>query len=325
VKHRRVRPYTPEHGGKGCPLRLFAALATVAAAVAVAVIPSATASAVSGPPAGGGGGAPKHERMCRRGAAAQVTRGGQVYGIDNSVFGKKDRRQCLTLTGGTAYRISTSEAAGLGVDQVQASPLIFTGCWFGWCTPRTVFPVQVRRIRSTAITWDTRQRAAGTWNAALDEWFSSRKISPEPGRHANVAELMVWTRATMPHYQVGGRAGTELVTAAGHQWFLTTWRTGQATIPGGWAYIQFRLVHPSAHLTRLNLVPLIRLAERRHLISAGDWWQGDLATNEIWAGGRGLATTRFSSQVTLTRPKRKPKPVHVGRCHDGACRKGGRA
>jgi hypothetical protein len=309
-------------------LRALASIiaAIVAAVGLVAVTPAATA-------AGTAHGGPVHRphlhsvvhTICGPGQSRLVSSGGQWYAVVNSVFGRADKRQCLTLGGGTSYRVSASDAAGADIDQLQASPFEFTGCWDGYCLPHTSFPYRISRIARTSITWDTRQHAHGTYNAALDEWIASSPHPRERYQHANVAELMVWINATMPHYQVGGGAGTELVTAAGHRWYLTVWHTGTATIPGGWAYIQFRLVHPSTRLHDLNLVPLIRLAERRHLLRSSDYLMGDLALNEIWSGGRGLATTRFVSQVTLTRPKRKPKPVHVGHCHDGACRKGGRA
>jgi hypothetical protein len=48
----------------------------------------------------------------------------------------------------------------------------------------------------------------------------------------------------------------------------------------------------------LNLKAILLDAMRRHLISRSWYLQGVLAGNEIWRGGQGLATTRFSARVT---------------------------
>ena len=51
-------------------------------------------------------------------------------------------------------------------------------------------------------------------------------------------------------------------------------------------------------MRNLNLRAVLLDAAQRHLISRSWYLQGVLAGNEIWRGGQGLATTRYSVAVT---------------------------
>jgi hypothetical protein len=65
--------------------------------------------------------------------------------------------------------------------------------------------------------------------------------------------------------------------------------------------VQYRLAGAPLRVRNLNLRAILQDAARRHLISRSWYLQGILAGNEIWRGGQGLATTRFSAQVTARR------------------------
>jgi hypothetical protein len=284
--------------GRKPPRRLtMVILAAMLSAAGIIVFGNGTASGASA------------ETVCKPHAVRSAIVNGQSYYIVNSVFGNKDPKQCLTETPDTtSYSVSTSDADGSGIGEVQASPFIMAGCWDGLCTHNTLYPLPISRIAADVVTWDTSEHASGLWNAALDEWLSKPGHAPEPFGHANAAELMVWINSTVPHYQVGGHAGTVIVKADGRSWYLTTWRTGTRIIPGGWRYIQFRLVRPSWYV-HVDVMGLIRLAVARHLLSSRDVLAGNIAANEIWNGGTGLTTKRFAVNTTLIKPP-VIRPVH---------------
>jgi hypothetical protein len=205
--------------------------------------------------------------------------------IGNSVFGPT-ATQCIAERTGLfpAFRITKFRTSQTG--NVQASPFIFDGCWDGLCTHDTAWPVKAQHIRSLSTTLEARNVHDCTCNLALDDWFSKERDEPRAAagyQHADGAELMVWLDAPgLPHYVVGGAAGTREVSSGGHLWYLTTWHTGTQTIAGGWQYIQFRLVKPSWHIDGLDMVALIRTAEHYRMMSAGWWLQGSMTCDEIW-------------------------------------------
>jgi hypothetical protein len=170
-----------------------------------------------------------------------------------------------------------------------AYPEIFAGCNYGLCSPGSKFPRQVSQLHRPAVSWYTRNDATGRWNTALDIWFG--RTSRAQG-HPRGAELMIWLTEhggccflPNPHrYWIDGR-----------DWYLVHWRPC-LSVPGGracWNYIQFRAVRKTSHLRWLRLTPFIRIAERHRLISPA-WWLWNIeAGNEIWWGGKSLATTSF--------------------------------
>jgi Glycosyl hydrolase family 12 len=265
-----------------------AALTVIAAAALIAGVAGPAAAAPSGH------GHHASRTLCSSGAYV----GGTRYWVQDDRFGT-DSRQCLTLTphGRAAFTVSVSGADNPG-NTAEAFPYIQYGCYWGWCTPGSRLPLRVSALRSATSTWYTREHARGIWNAGFDLWLNSTRLAR---RHANRAEVMIWLNATTRHYRVRGPAGTREVTVAGHRFYLTHWRTGTATIRGGWEYVQYRLAGTPSRVRNLNLRAVLLDAARRHLISRSWYLQGVLAGNEIWRGGRGLATTRFSVTVTRRR------------------------
>ncbi|HUZ24451.1 MAG TPA: hypothetical protein VMV07_11885 [Streptosporangiaceae bacterium] len=236
---------------------------------------------------------------------------GQRYRVQDDRFGSQDPRQCVTLTPGgrPAWRVSVSRAHSRG-NPVQAFPYIEYGCYWGYCTPGSVLPLQVSNLKTATSAWYTQERASGTWNAGYDLWLNSTRL-PDRG-HADRAEVMIWLHATMPHYRVGGLVGTRKVKVAGRWFYLTHWRTGANVIPGGWQYVQYRLAAPTWHARKMNIAAVLADAVRRHLISRSWYLQGIIAGDEIWSGGQGLATTWFAAAVT---PRHRVKALPASVSH----------
>ncbi|MGH3393106.1 MAG: GH12 family glycosyl hydrolase domain-containing protein [Streptosporangiaceae bacterium] len=281
------------------------------------IIAGAVAAGLASPAAAASGGRGHHatRTLCsvRRGSVRRGPRSraadqpgayvdGRRYWVQDDRFGTDDR-QCLTLTphGRAAFTVSVSRADNPG-NTAEAFPYIQYGCYWGWCTPGSVLPLRVSALRSATSTWSTREHARGIWNAGYDLWLNSTRLAR---RHANRAEVMIWLNATTRHYRIRGPAGTRPVTVAGRRFYLTHWRTGTGTIRGGWEYVQYRLAGAPRRVRNLNLRAVLLDAARRHLISRSWYLQGVLAGNEIWRGGQGLATTRFSVTVTGRRHARR--------------------
>ena len=225
---------------------------------------------------------------------------GKRYWVEDDRFGSLDAKMCLTVVrhGQPAFRVSASQARSPGYP-VQAYPYIQYGCYWGWCTPGSNLPVRINNIKSATSAWYTREHASGTWNAGYDLWLNSSKLATA---HANRAEVMIWLNATASHYRIGGPEHTRKVKIRHTWYYLSHWRTGGNVIPGGWEYVQFRLVHFSWHTKKMHIGAILDAAVRRHLISK--WWylQGILAGDEIWSGGTGLRTTWFSAHLTTFHP-----------------------
>ena len=285
------------------------AVALAAVSIGIAVSTGIAVTVLAVVPAGPAGAAPAGARprasrtLCSaqggpRGRVADEPGafvGGTRYWVQDDRFGA-DTRQCLTLTphGRAAFAVSVSGADNPG-NTAEAFPYIQYGCYWGWCTPGSALPLRVGALRSATSTWYTREHARGIWNAGYDLWLNSTRLARG---HANRAEVMIWLNATTRHYRIRGPAGTRQVTVAGRRFYLTHWHTGTGTIRGGWEYVQYRLAGAPRRVRNLNLRAVLLDAARRHLISRSWDLQGVLAGNEIWRGGQGLATTRFSVTVT---------------------------
>ena len=284
------------------------AVALAAVSIGIAVSTGIAVAVLAVVPAGPAGAAPAGARprasrtLCSaqggpRGRVADEPGafvGGTRYWVQDDRFGA-DTRQCLALTphGRAAFTVSVSGADNPG-NTAEAFPYIQYGCYWGWCTPGSALPLRVGALRSATSTWYTREHARGIWNAGYDLWLNSTRLARG---HANRAEVMIWLNATTRHYRIRGPAGTRQVTVAGRRFYLTHWHTGTGTIRGGWEYVQYRLAGAPGRVRNLNLRAVLLDAARRHLISRSWYLQGVLAGNEIWRGGQGLATTRYSVAV----------------------------
>jgi cellulose 1,4-beta-cellobiosidase len=206
------------------------------------------------------------------------------YTIYNEMLGS--REQCLANRNGWSnFRVTASAADSRG-PRPLGYPDVYYGCSRRWCSPGTVLPRRVDRLRSPETSWYTTDRAGGQWDASYDLWFTkNRQISGHP----NGAELMIWLDergSSLPTYD-GGR----FVRTDGASWYMDHWRPCmQGTC---WNYVRFWRVHPSTRVRRLRLKPFISVAGRDGLIRRSWWLESIAAGYELWRHGAGLATTWF--------------------------------
>jgi len=208
------------------------------------------------------------------------------YIVRNDNYGRRDRECLHNFRGLPNFRVVRSSALG-GQIQPVAYPDIFIGCSGRLCTPHSGFPRRVLQVRSLLTSWSTGSHAGGVWGAAIDLWFAPKRglSGQEHG-----AELMLWINS-----HGFGVNGWPVVAVDRIGWHLAQWRT---THHGdSWQYVQFRRVISTTGLRHLDLAPFIQTAKQRGFISPHWWLTGVEAGFEIWRGGVGLRTTRFSVQL----------------------------
>jgi Glycosyl hydrolase family 12 len=210
------------------------------------------------------------------------------YQVRNS-FWLGQRPQCLAnTTGRTNFKVI--QRAGFNAQgHVVAFPDILRGCIWSICSPKAQLPRQVSTVGSPVSTWHTTEHAPGTWNAAYDIWYSKKRMITG---QADGAELMIWINTH------GGccalQPGAPTVVIDGQKWLFSHWRTGH--LGATWNYIQFRRVSKTWKVNHFRLKPFMRRIERMGLIKP-TWWLDNIEAGfEIWNGGQGLGTTRFSVQ-----------------------------
>jgi hypothetical protein len=280
--------------------RLAAGLVALCAVVAT-VLPAAVISAA--PASAGAGGA---SMLCRRyqhvpvqgvqPAVDGLNGTASQYVVRNDFWGSSGT--CMMNAGQQPnFRVTRAGRNQLG-GAVMAFPYIFAGCSWGICTPSSGLPARASALRNPTSSWYIRAQAGGTWDASYDLWFSRHKMT---NGQATGAELMIWLRASnMPVSRT-----VHPFTIDGAKWYFVTWMTPRR---GGfsWRYIQFRRVHPTSHVTNLNLGAFIRRAEHITVPSAHGmvplirrrWWLMNIEAGfELIHGGRGLATNHFSAHL----------------------------
>jgi hypothetical protein len=215
---------------------------------------------------------------------AKTTGKGQ-YIIKNDNYGGEV--ECLSNHNGRANFRVVKSGAGPGHIEPVAYPDIFLGCSWGVCSPRSGLPKRADRLTSLTTSWSTTQHARGQWAVGYDIWFNrSRRVSDQ----ADGAELMIWLNSK------GFRPNTWPIVVIDHiRWHLAHWTTARAG--KRWNYIQFRRVHPTARIQRLNVMPFLRMAERHGFVQPRWWLTSVEAGFEIWRGGIGLGTTSFWARV----------------------------
>jgi Glycosyl hydrolase family 12 len=167
------------------------------------------------------GAAAKKFTLCRSHAVVTVTGQGRGYLVKNDNFA--GRAECLSGSyTAPAFRVSLSRATSTGPGP-DASPIIYTGCSWGSCSPRTWLPARVSTLRNPLASWQTTENAKGAWSAAYDVWFNPRRI--RDGQAAS--EMMIWLNAKGLYSPQGH--GWPVVRLAGALWYVLTWETGIGT------------------------------------------------------------------------------------------------
>jgi cellulose 1,4-beta-cellobiosidase len=220
---------------------------------------------------------------------------GIAYQVRNAYW-RGTRTMCITNRGlrpnMTVVKRPGPDPGGL----LSAYPDIYRGCLWHVCSPNARIPIQVSRIKRLQSTWHTRQDARGDWSATYDLWFGKREMITG---QADGAELMIWLNRHGACCPLHKHAPT--VKVSGYKFRLQHWRAYNAQFGVGWNYIQFRLVHPRRRVDHLRLMPFVTAAIHRGLIRRTWWLENVTAGFEIWRGGEGLATTRFSVSMSRRR------------------------
>ncbi len=199
----------------------------------------------------------------------------------------------------------------------NAYPELFTGCWYGVCSRKTMLPMPLSRLHRLTMTLWTRYPASTIGNDATDWWFGMRKANTTCGCHPNGAELMIWPdwSGQITGARVGQTSypGGPYVTIGRYLWWFVEYRTTQK-VPGGtttWNYIQFRrigvwrqkdgtsfvAVPSEPSFTNYNVMAILRYCEREGWIKSSWWATAFAAGNEVVNGGTGIHLLRYQLRI----------------------------
>jgi hypothetical protein len=168
--------------------------------------------------------------------------------------------------------------------------------------------------------------ARGIWNAAYDIWLGKKAFNRDGSSTRSGAELMVW-----PNYSVS-YAGNPIVKIDGRRWYFMHWRTcdhvrdkrHKGGVPAADAtcfnYISFRAVHRTWRVNNLDLNAFIRWPIRHHRLIRPTWWVEGVGTGfELWRGGVGLGTVKFTVSLhpTITAAETTVRGVRTTLIHAG--------
>jgi hypothetical protein len=199
-----------------------------------------------------------------------------------NAFDTSGQTLCITAHSGVGFTVDNNlRYTGLW----QAYPYTGVGCAYGLCTHGTDLPKQVGRLpywANTSFSWRS-NGAQGSWNASYDIWFDTRnQITTED----NGAELMIWLKTNVGY-------ADQLVRVGKHWFYFSHWRPCD---PSGicWNYVRFIFTGVLGGVKNLWLMPFIRYAEARGLISPSWWMTSVHAGYELVSGGKGLETTWFN-------------------------------
>ncbi|HET7012841.1 MAG TPA: hypothetical protein VFI65_02950 [Streptosporangiaceae bacterium] len=234
--------------------------------------------------------------ICRPDGRRTIKKHGTEYFVRNDVFSPE--RECVrVIKHDVGFRVIESNAHS-HVGDNEAFPETVYGCAWGVCTPHTVLPRKVNRIRNLVTSWSTDwRRVTGHFNVGYDMWFGYRHTIHG---HALNAELMIW----LGQKGFGTPTGDPIYTIEGHRYYYA--RHLACDEPYGcWRYVLFRRVVPTTKVQHLGLLPFIRIAEKRHQIGPRSWLKSIDSGFEIWWGGKGLTTHSFRVHVRLKSPKHK--------------------
>ena len=212
---------------------------------------------------------------------------GGAYIVQNNRYGTT-KPECVTLNGGTGFRVSQSSIV-MPVDGGPGGyPSIYQGCHWGQCTSDglAAHPVLASDLTPGKVTtnWSTVQPASGTYNVAYDIWFNKK---PKTSGQPDCTELMVWLNHTggvepfgapiAAGVSLGGR--TYDVWAGRQHWGKT---------------ITYLMRTPVTSVTGLDVGVLAQDAAQRGYLPQSCYLIDVEAGFELWRGGTGLATKSFA-------------------------------
>jgi hypothetical protein len=197
--------------------------------------------------------------------------------------------QCLTVDPTVpGFTVVTSTSAHRG--GVVAFPYIGYGWAWGAHSPGTVFPRRLSRAGRPLVAWQTTHNPPGTYNRALDMWFSHKPIKTG---QATAGEIMVWISARGYHGSPLYRS--PVVRIDGQRWHFDWWMTNPKTHGGkSWPLMIFARVKMRKGTKGLSVRQFADYVVHRHIMSPNAYWESILAGFERQSGGKGLRTTKFS-------------------------------
>jgi hypothetical protein len=226
--------------------------------------------------------------ICRHLGRRTVQSHGTEYIVRNDVFFPE--RECIELPArGLGFKVISSRAHST-VGDTDAFPEVVYGCEWGLCSPQTKLPKRVFRLRALTSSWSTSWRQSpGHFDVGYDIWLG--RLHTVNGQSKG-AELMIWLGT-----KGFGTPYDDPVVTIGHaRWYYA--RHLACNQFGCWNYVLFRRVVPTAHV-KLNLLPFIRYAVKRHQIKDRWYLKSVNAGFEIWREGTGLAVHSFAVHVRV--------------------------
>ena len=231
----------------------------------------------------------RDEVICRPDGRRTIKSKGTYYIVRNDVFFPE--RECIKLERpGPGFIVVKSHANSHNAD-TEAFPEVLYGCAWGLCTPHSVLPKRIYRLKYVDTSWGASWRKSrGRFNVAYDVWFGH--LHTIHG-HALGAEMMIWIGTK----RFGTPIGAPTYLIDGQRWYYG--RHTACDSFGCWNYILFRRVNPSTHANHLGLLPFIHFAEKHRQLA---WWWFLKSIDvgfEIWWGGHGLAVHQYWVRIKL--------------------------
>jgi len=211
---------------------------------------------------------------------------GGEYHVMNNIWGSCSGvgDQCIEADPySTYFQVTYSTHTG---GCVASYPSVYKGNHWGWRTNDSNLPARARTLVTVPFSWSVDTGGAtGTWNVAMDIWFSITGNGNPSG-----AELMIWLRANGGASPAGSRVARN-VSIGGTTWdvYFADWVT--------WDYIAYKKVS-AANDVSLDLEAFIDDAVSRGYVSNLWYLEAIEAGFEIWSNGTGLTTNSFSTYVT---------------------------
>jgi len=224
-------------------------------------------------------------RLCRPFQHVAITgAGGTRLVVRNDNYGRL--HECLANVNRRANFAVTSSGAHHAGREPVAFPNIFYGCSWGVCSPDTILPRRLSRLRDPVTSWSTAGHPPGQWDVAYDIWFARR---PHTNGQDYGVEIMLWLRTN----GLGRPDAAHSLLIDRRRWQLEHWITRRPTSSGSWPLIIFRMVRPHGSVRHLALMPFFRRVEALGLLHRSWWLTAVEAGFEVWRGGAGLRTTSF--------------------------------
>jgi glycosyl hydrolase family 12 len=213
-----------------------------------------------------------------------------AYIVQNNRYGTT-KPECVSLAGGTAFRVSRSSILMPTDGGPGGYPSIYQGCHWGQCTSGglAAHPVLVADLTPGKVTtnWSTTQPGTGTYNVAYDIWFNK---TPRASGQPDCTELMVWLNHTGGVEPFGSPIAAG-VSVGGHTYDV--WGG-----PQHWGRtITYLMTTPVRSVTGLDVGVLARNAEQRGYLPRSCYLIDVEAGFELWQSGTGLATKSFSVRL----------------------------